>query len=208
MHSKTNRQNHDFQIAYFMASACQTPDGAYALLCDLREDRENALKLFQASLLREKAKAIRAQRMLQSDDEAVRLEAEADLEEMRALKDSVDRNVAGAEAELQFINKCIERLQPLRSFKHLPDAEAHEAAQAEEWRLQLLQDAQNQMMCTGTIAPELMATMRMHPAFKEEMLPQLNTVKVAVENARGDLTKLESLLTARNFNLPKLLGTE
>jgi hypothetical protein len=205
MHSKTNRQNHDFQIAYFLAGSCQTPDGAYALLCDLREDRENALKLFQATLLRERAKAVRAERMLLSEDEAIRLEGEADLEEIRAMHDTTMRSVHGAEAELATINKCIAAVMPLRKFAHLPDAEAHEASQHEEWRLQLLRDAQNQLVCTGTVSPELMSTMRSHPAFKDEMLPQFNQLKLSIEGARGNLSKLNGLLVEKNFDLPKLL---
>lgn len=49
MHYKTNRQNHDFQIAFFLVGSCQTADAAYGLLHDLRQDREAALASARAS---------------------------------------------------------------------------------------------------------------------------------------------------------------
>ena len=51
----------------------------------------------------------------------------------------------------------------------MPDAEAHEAAQFDEWRLELLHRAENEMLTTGTVNPELMNTMRMHPSFATEL---------------------------------------
>ena len=39
MISKNHRQNHDFQILYFLIGSCHTPDAAYALCQELREER-------------------------------------------------------------------------------------------------------------------------------------------------------------------------
>jgi hypothetical protein len=208
MHYKTNRQNHDFQIAYFIAGSCQTPDAAYAILCDLREDRSNAIKSFNAHSLRDQAKMIKAQRKLQDDDEAVRLEGQADIEEMKAMVETTQKNYDAAIAELAFIDKCMERLQPLRQYAHLPDAEAHEAAQHEEWKLQLIHTAENHILNSGMIPPDHFATMRMHPSFATEILPALEKTKMLLNSSgksQEDGALLVSHLQTKQFDLPKLL---
>lgn len=211
MHYKTNRLNHDFQIAYFIAGSCQTPDAAYSILCDLKEDRLNAIKSFEASQLREKAKTMRAERKLLSEDEAERLEGQADIEEMKAMVDTVQRNYDAALAELDFINRCMEKLQPLRKFGHLPDAEAHEAAQHDEWKLQLVHTAENHLLSGHAIPADHFATMRMHPSFSSEILPSVDRLAEVLTRARagGDGKLIASYLEKKkeeSFNLPRLLG--
>lgn len=206
MNSKNNRVNHDFQIVHFLAGSCHTADGAYALLCDLREDRENALKMNKAVELRQRAKLHRAREALRDcADEAARLEAEADIAEHDALAATTARNLAGAEAELAMLNRCIEQLQPLRRFAHLPDAQAHEAAQHDEWRLELIHRAENQMLTQGTLAPDLLATMRMHPAFATELLPLLDEIGGMLAGAGGH-QKLMQRLATRVSVLPLAIG--
>jgi hypothetical protein len=177
--------NSNFQIAYFLAGSCHTPDGAYAVLCNLRESREIALAQVKASSLREKAKRIRAQRMLVSEDEAARVEAEADLAELDANKELASKNISAAKDELDFINQCIERVQSHRRYKDLPDPKAHEACQAEEWRLELIHRAENYLLTTGTIPPDHFATMRMHPEFKDGILPGVKKVRKLMASDAG-----------------------
>lgn len=208
MHYKTNRQNHDFQIAYFIAGSCQTPDAAYSILCDLKEDRSTALKNYEAAKLRERAKIIRAERMMADKDEAVRLEGEADLAEIQAMADMVRNNVEAAIAELEFIQKCQDALQPLRKYAHLPDAVAHEAAQQEEWKLQLIHTGENQLVCQGMIGADHYSTMRMHPEFATAILPALETTQQLLGLARGGDVKAGARLTQhmdrKPFALPVL----
>jgi hypothetical protein len=208
MHYKTNRLNHDFQIAYFLAGSCHTPDAAYSLLCDLRDDREDALKHVRAASKRTQAKYVKAQRELRSDDPVVKLNAEADLEEIEATKSTTEKNIAAAEAELSFINKCIEKLQPLRRFSHLSDPEAHEAAQQEEWKLELLHKAENFLLTQGTIPADHFATMRMHPEFKVAILPILKEINSQIQAVRTqglDLETIPFLSARKQFELPALL---
>ncbi len=179
MHSSNNRRNHDFQIAYFLAGSCHTPDGAYSLLCDLKEERVLALNNVKSSALKERAKRIRAERKMQSEDEADRLEGEADLAEIEAFVEVTAKNIAAAEAELATIEKCISLIQPLRKYAHLSDAEAHEAAQPEEWKLELISRAENCLLTTGGIPTD--------PLGAPEAIPNL-------------------LAKPRGFDLPKLLG--
>lgn len=192
MHSSNNRRNHDFQIAHFLAGACHTADGAYALLCDLREERLMALNSVKASKLREQAKIVQANRKAQSEDEVERLEGEADLAEIEASRDLVAKNLAAAEAELAFIEQCIERVQPHRKFAHLPDPEAHEACQREEWRLELEYRAVNCLVTAGTIPADHFATMRQHPDFASSILPTIHRTRALMAEGKADV-----LLTQR-----------
>lgn len=224
MHYKTNRLNHDFQIAYFIAGSCQTPDAAFSILCDLEEDRSNALNSFGAHSKRDQAKIKRSEAKIaelktqvcanEFDREAIEadiLDAEADIEEMRALAGTTQRNYDAALAELAFIQKCKEALQPLRKFAHLPDAEAHEAAQHEEWKLQLIHTAENHLLAGHAIPPDHFATMRMHPSFTSEILPGVDRLTEVLTAARstGNGMLIASYLEKKkeeSFNLPKLLG--
>lgn len=202
MHYKTNRQNHDFQIAYFIAGSCRTADAAYAILCDLKEDRHNAIKGVEAFKLRDQAKIIRAERMLQDADPAVRLEGQADLAEIAAMVETTHNNYAAAQTELTFIERCMKALQPLRKYAHLPDAVAHELAQQEEWKLQLIHTAENHLACTGGVPPDHYATMRMHPEFASSILPALEVTQKLIGAARGGDLEAGARLVAHLDNKP------
>lgn len=199
MNAKNGRVNHDFQLAYFLAGSCHTPDGAYALLCDLRQDRRDALALVKSSRLREQAKRIRSERGLDSTDPATRLEAEADIAEMDAHAETLALNIAAAEAELATINALIERLQPHRVFAHLPDAQAHEAAQADEWRLELMRRAENYLLTNQPIPADQFNAMRMHPSFDADIAPHIGLVQAAITNnaAWPALPTVAALLEAK-----------
>lgn len=207
MNSKTNRTNHDFQIAYFLAGSCHTADGAYALLRDLRDDRELALKSITAAGLRQEAKIIRANRLIASDDEADQLEGKADLAEMEAYSETTNKNIAAAQAELEFINKCIEKVSPLREFANLPDPEAHEAAQHKEWKLELIHRAENHLLTTGTIPAEEFNTMRMHPAFLSDIVPAIASISKLLKHD-GGMEQLMIACAKKDFDLPLSLLLE
>lgn len=204
MHAKNNRVNKNFQIAYFLAGSCHTPDGAYSLLKDLQEDREMALAQLESSELRTKAKALKAQQMIDSGDPVAALEGEADLAEIRNNQKFSDRNIEAAKKELEFINLCIDKLEPVRKFKDLPDPEAHEAAQYDEWKLELISRAENYLLTNGNIPTDHFVTMRQHPAFITDIVP-------AIENTRKMMMsydnhgKLIEELQKNKFDLPKLL---
>lgn len=177
MQYKTNRTNHDFQIVHFLVGSCHTADGAYALLCDLHEDRDNAIKSFEAAKLREQARIVRAKRKIASEDEAEQLEGKADLVEIEALRETTEKNLAAAVAERATIELCMQRLEPLRQWSHLSPAQAHQAAQREEWRLELIRRAENHLLTSGQIPPEQFDVMRTHPDFKTSILPALKHIE-------------------------------
>lgn len=207
MNSKNNRLNHDFQIIHFIAGSCHTPDGAYAILCDLKEDRENALKMFEASRLRQQARRLRAEARLNDVEEAIRLEAQADLAEMAAMEETTHKNYEGAVAELKTIETCIRSLQPYRRYKHLPDSQAHEAAQTEEWKLELIHRATNCLLTTGTISTDHFATMRLHPAFQTEIWPAINEVRLLLQSPGGP-EKLIQDISEKRETLLKIVSPE
>jgi hypothetical protein len=200
---KTNRQNHDFQIAYFIAGSCHTADGAYAILNDLKDDREMALAAYESGQLKKKIKILKAEKLLNSKDEIKRLEGEAELAEINSHKGLEEKNYRAAITELAFINTCIEKVQPFRKFAHLPDAESHEAAQQEEWKLELQQRAENYLLTTGSIPTDHFSTMRMHPEFQTSLLPHIETVKQLMGTV--PITEALALLQNKEFDLPKLL---
>lgn len=204
MHSKNNRQNHDFQIAYFLAGSCKTPDAAYALLADQRDDRDVALKNFKASELKQRAKIIRAERKLESDDEAERLEGEAELEEIKAFEELTAKNVAAAKAELAFIDRCLAAIEPHRKFKHLPLPEANEACQREEWMLEFIERAENQLLTTNTISHDDYAHMRRHPDFETQIAPSIVAIQELLGKP-GGRDQLLKISASKTFDLPKLL---
>ena len=205
MHAKNNRVNKNFQIAYFLAGSCYTPDGAYALLKDLQEDREMALAQLESLNLKVQAKIAKAKHDIEHGNEWEQLEAKAELAEIENNKKFSERNIEAAKQELDFINKCIEKIQPHRRFAHLPDPEAHEAAQHDEWKFELMSRAENYLLTTGSIPTDHFITMRQHPAFVDEILPSIEKTKqMMISNQDKQL--LINTLDERKVNIPKLLG--
>lgn len=204
MHYKTNRQNHDFQILHFIVGACHTVDGAYAVLCDLREDRSNALRVAQASALREAARILTAKKKLRSWRKVRRLEAQADLAEIEALRQTNDACILAAQEELATIQGLMDKLEPHRQFKHLPLHAAHQAAQHDEWKLELINRAENYLITAGTIPADHFATMRLHPAFATEIYPATQRIQTLIQQRR--IADLLEVSTRKAIDLPALLG--
>lgn len=204
MHAKNNRLNKDFQIAYFIAGSCHTADGAYSILKDLQEDREMALSLLEANKLREQAKVLQGKRMMESDEEEIQLEGKAILSEIENGQKFAKRNIEAAKRELEFINKCIDKIQPHRLYSDLPDHEAHEAIQYEEWKMELISRAENNLLTTGTIPTDQFQTMRQHPAFISEILPAINDIK-AIMSKELPLENVIEAIQEKRINIPKLL---
>lgn len=197
MHAIPNHINSNFQIAYFLVGSCFTPDGAYALLCNLKESREMALAQVEANDLREKSKRLQAERLLASPDEVAQLEGKAMLAELNANKTFSERNITAAKDELSFIDLCIERIQPHRKYANLHDAEAHQAAQQEEWKFELLNRAEISLLTIGYIPTDQFDTMRMHPDYAEAIAPRIQTlIAMPPENRSAELgNKISPVVT-------------
>jgi len=199
---KIHRRNHDFQIAYFLAGSCHTPDGAYAMLQGLKEERVAALNEYDVSLLRIKRKKIKAKNLM--------LGTEIDKLKAQEIELSLEQNIKtskvlfeAAKDELKFIEKCIKIVNPLRKYKHLPDSEAYEQGQKEEWKYELIRRAENSILTTGMIPTDHYATMRLHPSFKTEIMPRIDEVVELVK--KGNDNDIYKILEPQ-FNITKLLN--
>lgn len=203
---KRHRSNNNFQLAYFIAGSCYTADAAYIALLNQRDDREQAVATARADARRRAAKRLRIAPRLQAEDPAERLEAQADLLELDAMEPLTADLLRAAEAELDFINLCIQRVQPLRKYGHLSDAEAAEACQREEFLMEFKNRIENYMITSGQIPANEFASMRQHPDFDRLLLPHITQVQQALMQPGG----AQDLLPAatRGFDLPRLLGYE
>jgi hypothetical protein len=205
MLTKLNRNNTNFQIAYFIAGSCHTADAAYITLINQRNERQRALDQVAVSQLKQQAHKLRCERKIASKDLAESLEGQAELLELTQDMAQHIQLVQAAQAELDFINLCIERIQPLRKYIDMSDAEASEACQAEEWARELQYRAENYMLTQGTIPADHFATMRQHPQFNTLLLPRIEQLQLGLAQPQGYRNLLE---TTKLFDLPKLLGLE
>lgn len=200
MNSKNHRQNHNFQIIYFLIGSCHTSDGAYALLCDLREERQSAIDNYRVQQIKDEAKEIRIKR--KSDDKAEQKEKEAELLELENNRKMGKILYQSALDEINFIDKCIAYMQPLRKFKNLSDNEAHEAAQFDEWKYELIERAENYLLTMGTIPADQFAAMRQHPSFITDILPRIKQVQQLMISKEG-LRELTEDKKIKQFILPE-----
>ena len=203
MLSKNHKQNSNFQITHFLVGACHTVDGAYSLLCDLKEEREASIKNYAVTQLKEKAKKLRAEKILKGG-EADKLYGQAKLMELKNNAETGKILYEAALDELGHIEKCIVAINSLRLYADKTDLEAHELAQKEEWKYELIARAENHLLTTGTIPADHFATMRMHPAFKEVLLPYIQKIQSLATTAQGQKELMENI-SENKFDLPKLL---
>lgn len=197
---KNHKQNTNFQIAYFLAGGCHTPDGAYAMLCELRESRQAAIENYAVSQLKSQAKEIRARRLIANDDEAEQLDGQAELLELNNNKATGKILYEAAVDELNFIDKCILAIEPFCQFRDLPIIERHEATQYDEWKFELIERAENSMLTTGGIPTDHFATMRMHPAFQSDILPRIKEMQQLMQSKTG-VEKLQQQIGGSKFNV-------
>ena len=167
----THARNSQFQYVYFIAGKAHTADEAYRLLKDQLEERETAIALEEANALRREEKRFNASR---SDS---KYQITAELLELDAAEKTLLLCREEAVRERDFLLKMIEVIQPYRRYSHLPDHEAYQACQQEEWMLELMFRAENQLLQNGTISADLWEAMRLHPNFTSQILPHINQVQ-------------------------------
>ena len=188
MHSSSHRLNHDFQLRYFLAGSCHTPDAAWTLLYSQKIDMESKLKTAKAQAIDRKIKALEAENLLASSDPIMRLQGEKIQAELEASQYIFDMNVEGAEKELETIVALMEELEPLCQYAHLPILERNEACWREEWALELIRRAENNLLAYVTIPPDQLETMRQHPDFKELIVPKILELTAKVQTQDRAIT--------------------
>jgi hypothetical protein len=201
---KYNRQNSNFQIAYFIAGSCNTPDAAYFALLNLKQERQRAVDSIPIALLKYKAQRLRLEQKLTHGDAADQLDAEAELMALDLDEKNYTPLSESALAELQYITECMEQIQPHRKYSHLSDIDAAEAMQAEEWGLELKRRAENYLLTSGTIPHDHFNTMRMHPQFQTLLLPHIEQVHRALAKPEGAAALIAS--QTPKYDLPLMLG--
>lgn len=194
MHSSSHRLNHDFQLRYFLAGSCHTPDAAWTLLYAQKIDMESKLKASKGQEIDRKIKTLEASRLAQSPDERDVLEGQKILAELESSRYIFEMNIEGAQKELKTIESLMTELEPLCQYTQLPILERNEACWREEWCLELIRRAENNLLAYGTIPPDQMETMRQHPDFQGRIVPRILEFTRKVQTLDRDkvLYELES----------------
>lgn len=182
----THSKNSHFQYTFFLAGRCHTADEAYRVIKDQLEEREQTIKGADASMKRAQAKRLRAEESLRlnSHSQYTRLEAEADLLEIQAGAAVQTACYDEAVRERDFLKTLLERLQPYRKYAALPDHEAMQACQREEWLHELIFRAENYIASQGAIPADHIAAMRQHPDFENVLSPILGQLQAARAHGR------------------------
>jgi len=189
-------RNSNFQIRNFLAGKCHTADEAHRMLCELYEERDVAIKNAEATDLRTQAKVLRAELAVRdSTTEADKLEAKADLVEVNAFKIQGMAVLAQAIRERDYIQSLLDEVQPFRKYGHLPDEEAHQLIQEEEWKIELMWRAENFLTSQGTIPHDHLSTMRLHPSFEAELMPYVQQLSNKLESRQSKLEMHKTPLT-------------
>lgn len=180
-------QNSNFQIAHFLAGKCHTADEAFRVLRQQLEDREVALATAARFSWR---KLWREFLLLFMKPDALDLQARACIDQ--------------AQREAAYIRSLLAQIEPARKLAHLPDHLAYQFAQQEEWRRELIYRAENYIASLGAIPPEQLATMRLHPEFKDMIAPRIQKMLAAQKSGQLSIEGKTKLLPEENK--PKLVS--
>ena len=165
------------------------------MLKELWEERDVAIKHAEGMKLKAKATKLRLEHIIRTAEyEWERLEAEGDLACMNAEADQAKACYEEALRERDFLEKVIDYIQPYRKYGHLPDHEAFQEIQREEWGLELIRQAENSLLTTGSINPGQFDAMRAHPDFKEIIAPKIQDLYTRLEAGELSLGNIDSVL--------------
>ena len=105
MNSNPHRHNSDFQLRYFLAGSCFTPDGAWMLMYGQMIDREAVVKSCEAQRIRREAKIADATAIIDDphSSRTDKMRAEADIIESDAHYYMWKKNLEAAQMELATI---------------------------------------------------------------------------------------------------------
>lgn len=201
---KNNRQNTDFQLAYFIAGSCKTADGAWSVLQAQKKDMEKRIASAKASRLRLKIRKNKIDEMPESTEEE-ELEKEASLIEYNSDYETFLDTYRGAEMELDTINDLIERIEPYCQFDTSDYLVHQEQTQRLEWQEELKARGENMTLSNILGIPyDHLNTMRMHPDFSSEILPHINKTRQAINqsNKSRDDSYILNFLNRESESLP------
>jgi len=206
MSSQPHRNNSDFQLRYFIAGGCHTPDGAWNVMYEQKLDIQFKIEHTKAQIIRRKIRKIELEQNYNDPNisELDKLRLEAELIEFDAGEGMLELALSGAEKELNTIKTIMDELEPYRKYSHLPLLEATEAAQQDEWREEFKHRIENYLITQGTIPEDQIRAMRNHPDFETNLVPHIRQVTQALEKQNDKLNMLKNhnvmLLEMKNDN--------
>lgn len=144
------------QIINEVLTECHSVDAAYAKLVFLRNEREDYINYTLAQNKRTLSEVLQADEIAndKSDTRQHRVLAEYHMAEAKALLPSEQERVNFARAERDFLSSLIEKLEPYRVYKELPDAEAFQKAQYDNMVLGFVWDVYIDLCVTGEVSRE------------------------------------------------------
>ena len=192
MISVPHRNNSDFQLRYFMAGSCHTPDGLWALMYGQKIDAEHKIRAAEGQALIRQANIMEAEETIADENAkpSAKMKARAKIIEVGAAGDTPALNLEAAKNELATINAIMAEVEPFRKYRHLPLLEANEMAQRDEWRGELMTRAEDYLVTSGTIPQDQFNAMRRHPDFVTHIAPRIQETTKAMRQAGGELFKL------------------
>lgn len=193
MHWKHSR----YQIVNVILANCHTYDEAYRVLKELEEDYILSIDTALVESKRAEAKLDQSKELIEKSknekDLFTRFEvirAEADIMEIRARAKVAQSCVDVCRDTLEFIQKLITIVNPKRTWKDYPDAQAHQMAQALEWRLDLTWKAYSMICATGNISYDHFINIKMLPD-NSKITQLIESLIADVRNGKhGEILKL------------------
>lgn len=187
MIAKPHRMNSDFQLRYFIAGSCHTPDAAWLALYAQMLDAEEKVISTEAQQLRRIITQRKAEAVMRSEnsDPLEVMEAQAVIIELRASSKIFNLNVEGVKNELDSIKKMMVELEPFRKYGHMNVLEASEAMQREEWLLELKSRTEDYLVTTGMIPHDHMNALKCHPDFKGHLVPYVVELTSKIDKCIG-----------------------
>lgn len=202
----------DFQIRHFIAGKAHTPDEAYRLVKQELENRRLALGDANATKLRTEALWKRAQRVASESGEGSpeRLEAEATKLEILNHQDQNEACLEACSHEIEILSGLLAELLPRCKYAgHMPDSQAFQAAQEEEWCLELIHRARVMLSSSGFIPWDQLETMALHPAWATKIQPRIHAIRSQLglgespENLLGRVSMIPTLSGGSNGHAPR-----
>lgn len=175
-----------------MANSCHTADTAWCLMYEQKLDITIKLEHTKANALRRKAKKLEIDKDLNSENEIIKLKAEADLIDWQSSEGLLEMAIRGAEMELATINQIMEELELQRKYANLNVLEAAQAAQREEWLLEFKKRSENYLLSSGTIPEDQLNAMRNHPDFETQIVPHVQQISHQINNAQDKIGVLKN----------------
>jgi len=167
-------RNSNFQNLAFIVGATHTPDEAYRVILSQMEERENSIEEADISRKKIDLKKRRLEYTISNSEGFDKEEAELDLEELFSKNKTSTGCYNAAIKELGFLVELKDVVEPFRKYKDLPDTEAHQMIQSEEWAHEFIYRAQNQLAVGQGIDPVLIKDIRQHPSGDTLILPIIN----------------------------------